>query len=245
MRKQKGFTLIELLLSSMVGLLIAASAYAVYKSAKADTEVKKTYDLVDVLFRDAQLITVNKTVFTVDNVGGGEHDLTIADLLNAKGGIDELPNGTFLVNGTTISHPMGGDLTVSSQSSTGVGAKDLVEITLTQVPRRQCTHFLSRVVNANVYDMYVNNQLVGLFPAADANSIGRSEVRPEHASGLCAANQYSTIRVRQLKEIHYSKMRASPYGPFMSTQESANITPLYNRNEAALTAREAAQVAIP
>ena len=231
-------------MSLAIGMLIAGTAYTIYRSAKNDQLVKQTYDIGDTIFQDAQDITSTENVFVIDNVGGGSHDVTVGDLVNAKGGIENFPKGTILVDTATLGHPFGGDILVTAESTNGTD-KDLIALEFTEIPDGQCLHFLSKMSASSVYDMYVNGNLVGLTPAATASSIGRDQVRMDQASALCDEENYVDIKVRKLKEIRYNKMRAGPYGSSMSTGESAVITPLFNRQEAALTAREAAQLAIP
>lgn len=242
---QKGFTLLEIILASIISLSIMAGAFAVYKKAQADQNTKDTYEIVKALFVDAQAISSTRNDFWLDNAGGGTRAINVAELVAAKGSVEEYPRGAFLIDATTMSHPLGGRLIVQSQTS-GSGVRDLIEVRLFDVPRQQCPLLLARLINANIYDMYVDNRLVGLAPAATANALGRDEVRMDHATTLCSnVGRYVTIRARQLKEINYSKMRAGPFGATMSASEAAVLGPLYARQEVAMAARETAQLAIP
>lgn len=243
-KKNLGFSLLELMMSLTIGMLIMATAYSVYRSAKNDQLVKETYDIAIDLFQAAQDVTMTKTVFEIDNVGGGTHDVSVGDLVNARGGIEEFPKGIVLVNTSTLGHRFGGNITISSESSNGTD-KDLLALEFAGIPKGQCLQFVAKLGSSPVYDIFVNDNLVGLAPEATASSIGRSEVRYDQASQLCSEESLATIKVRQLKEIHYSKMRAGPYGSSMTPEEDAIITPLYNRQENALLSREAAQLAIP
>lgn len=242
MTRSKGFTLLELLLSATIAMFVIYGVYTVYKQGVRDQRTKETVDLVKILLDDAQAVTSTKTVFEVDSSTGAPHPIDMSDLLNARGGILEYPGYTGLVDGSTLTSPLGGEVTLAMNSS-APNAKDLVAITITRVPVRACSGLLSRLTSANVYDMFVNGNLVALTPARTADSIGREEVNMDKAVNLCTGASVD-VTVRQLKEIHTASMRWGPYGAKMTASEEAALKPLHLRQEAALDAREAAQMGL-
>ena len=243
--RSKGFSLIELILSGIIGMLIVAGAYALYTTARLDQKTKQTVDLVSELLQSAQAITTTSTQFKIENAdGSGSRDVQVEDIVNAKGGMGEFPDYTVL-NGTNISHPLGGDISMLTESSAPT-TNDLVAITLTDIPDGQCTILLSRLTDLNIYDLYVDDKLVALEPAATANAIGRDDVNARQASTICReGGDTVTIKIRQLKELNISKMRFGPYAATMSASEAAFLNPLYARQETAFALREEAQLAIP
>jgi prepilin-type N-terminal cleavage/methylation domain-containing protein len=250
-RRSRGFTLIELLLAIGISLLIAVGVLRVYQSTDRDTKVKETYSLVELLLKQANLVTALSNDYTVPQSGGSTATLSTTLLLSSVGANTPAtttlyPVGTS-VSSTEIFHPFNGHATVQTESSVP-GGDDLVAVRLEEIPQAACLSLLQRMSSAGLYDMWVDAgsapHLVALSPAATANAPGRQEVVISKAVPLCNAADRSTLTFRMLKPVDITSMRRTSFGDSLSAEEIARIQPLYDRQQAAMAAREAAQLSL-
>ena len=241
--KSKGFTLIEVMLSLGIMMLVIIMVYSAYNIAMRDVRVRQTTDLLDMVFNTTQYMTNTRTDFLIEESPTSTRSISIAEVINMRQSIDDFPSGSFVdFSNGILYHPFGGEVELTTSSSIP-GAFDLAQITITEVPRNVCLRIMVRMAPM-VYDMHTNGNLVGLGPEPNADDIGRSELRVDQASPLC--QRENNIQFRVLKEINFANLRHRlfPFGPSMTPEESAFITPLFDRQQDALAAREAAQLAL-
>ena len=236
--RQSGYSLVEVMLALGVGLLVMVAVYAGYTTKRTDAEVEILDAAVDIAIYKASMAYASEPGYRLSNAGN--RLITNENLSEDTGG---LPEGFVSTTNTTqYGNFWGGQSTISAESSNGT-VFDLLTLTFTNLPSRVCVDLVNRIA-PRVYDTRVNNTLVGLTPARTREGLGRSSVKPGQMVPLCqqAAN---TIKFRHLKPFNFTVLRSQPIGDTMTPAEAAAITPNYNRIEAALTARETAQNAIP
>lgn len=249
--KSKGFTLLELLLAIGISLLIAVGVFNTYRSIDRDTKVTQSAALVEMLFRQGNNITAQNNNFTVPRAGGADASLSTSLFLADLGGNSEAVSRLFpssvTVTPTEIYHPFGGLTHIQTESSLG-SANDLLAIKLERIPSRACLSLLQRVAPQGVYDMWVSaagdNRLVALLPARTEQSPGRNTVSVAKARTLCNRASYVDITFRIIKHVDLPTMRRKNFGTSLSPEELARMEWLYNRQVAAMEAREAAQMSL-
>ena len=245
---QKGFSLIELLLALGIGILVMAAAYAAYDTRRSDAEVAVLDADIDALIYKANMAYLGSGSYTAADAAAVVQPISATRLAAAAGG---LPNA-FDPSASSPSgyrNFWGGVATLGAESTDGGTTQDLFTITLQGIAPRECVDIVGRIA-ARMYDTRVNNGLVGLSPARSNSALGRSDIRVSQVVPLCqqAAND---IKFRYLKPLNYSLMRSLPVastfkpGQTPNSDEQTAIAGNFTRIEAAMTAREAAQVAIP
>jgi hypothetical protein len=237
-----GFALIELLLVLGVGVLIISLVWSTYASRNEDVKVVRTLDGLNRLV-DIADSSYSTTAGYSRVVGATTQYATVADLhASAK----ELPDSILDLGAGAYSNLWGGTWTASVENSTGTAA-DLLALTVTQLPSYACLQLVG-FASPKMYDTTINGTLVGLSPARTTAVLGRSEIRVPTTVSLCAAAT-NTIKFRHFKPVDYTMLRNHPFGqtldPNPASVENTVYVPTYNRVEAAITAREAAQVALP
>lgn len=249
--RSRGFTLIELLLAIGISLLITVGVFSAYKASDRDTKVQETAAMLDTIFKQAVNVTAQSSEFTVPQSTGSAATLSTQVLLDSVGSGAEAaellyPVGTS-VDGGQITHPFDASVQVSTESSVS-GANDLVAVRLENIPKEACLGMLQRMAQYGLYDMWVEtegaNSLVALDPAATSSSPGRNNVVIAKVSLLCNRGSRSSLTFRMLKYVDISSMRRTSYGTALSPEESARIQPLFDRQEAAMVARENAQLSL-
>lgn len=243
-KKSSAFTLIEVMLAISITMLIILMVYSAYSVAMRDVKVRQTAQLIDMIFDTSNNMTMTRTDFMIEATPTSTRPISIAEIVNMRNTVDDFPSGTGVdFNSGIVSHTFGGEVQLTTASSV-TGAFDLAALTLYDVPGNACLRLLSSMAPV-VYDMSVNGSLVGLFPEPDdTDELGRNQLRVEQAVGLCQRN--NDIEFRVLKEINFATLRHRlfPFGPSMTPEESAFITPLYDRQQNAIALREAAQQAL-
>lgn len=235
----RGFALLELLMALGIGVLMMAAVWAVFGQREQDLRVQKAFDAIE------QLVTVADTGYASSEgywvtTASGVQAITL-QRLHAL--IVELPDSIIHQGGTTYTNPWGGNWTVGS-ASTASGNRDLMVITLTDLPVQSCITLVSRMA-PRMFDTRVNSSLVGLTPARTQNAAGRDRVRTDQLIGLCEDGD-NTVAFRRLKPVDYTMLRSQPMNPnTLSAWDTTHYLPAFQRIEQAMTAREAAQVAIP
>ena len=251
LRRSKGFTLIELLLAVGISLLITVGVFRAYKATDRDTRTQESIALLDTLFDQVVQVTAQRNDFTVPQVGGAPATLSTQILLDSVGANSEAsqllyPIGST-IDGNQIIHPFDANVQVSTQSSVS-GANDLAAIRMENVPRAACLNLLQRMSTYGLYDMWVEtggaNQLVALDPVATTDAPGRNNVVIAKVNPLCNRGPQSTLTFRLLKHVDISSMRRVSFGNTLSPEELARIQPLFDRQQAAMAAREDAQLAL-
>lgn len=235
---QSGFTLVETLLALGLGILVMVAVYIGYATKRTDAEIEILDTAIDVVISKASMAYSSEPGYRLNN--GSNRLITSENLAADVGG---LPEG-FVATGNAAQYNnfWNGQANITAQSSNG-SIYDLLTITLTNLPTRVCVDLVNRVA-PRVYDTRVNNSLVGLTPARNREGLGRNAVKPGQMVPLCQQNG-NTVQIRHLKPFNFTIIRSQPIGQTMTAAEDAAITPNYNRIEAALTARETAQNAIP
>lgn len=250
-RRSRGFTLIELLLAVGISLLIAVGVFRAYQATDRDTKIQETAALLDTLFDQAIYVTAQSNEFSVPQMGGAPATLSTSVLLDSVGANSEAsqllyPIGSTVTGGQII-HPFDANVQISTESSLP-GANDLVAIRLQGIPRAACLNLLQRMSTYGLYDMWVEtggaNKLVALDPPANTDAPGRNNVVIAKANTLCNRGSRSTLTFRLLKHVDISSMRRTSFGDVLSPAEIARIQPLFDRQQAAMEARENAQMAL-
>lgn len=238
MRKfNTGFSVLELMLVMVIGVAVAALSWTVYRSARVEMKVNQQADLFRYLIKSADSITMTRNDYQIPN-GASATPITASAIINLTGTQNMFPAGSS-GSGSTIYGPLG-QVTISTASSAG-SANDLFVVSTAQVPQKECNGLVIKMA-PGIYDIRVNNNLVKLTPEPVNGALGRSDAEPSQVANLCA-NNTNTVMVRKLKSINYAAMRHDGFGSFTGNEQTV-ITPLYNRTEAAMSAREAAQSAL-
>lgn len=263
----QGFTLLELLLAIGISLLIAVGVFRTYQSIDRDTKIKQTASLSETLFRQANYITAQGSMdcvapvscptdpnplstmskcatYTVPQVGAAEATLSTSLFLTSIGGNTEAvsrlyPSG-ITVTDTEIYHSFDGNVQIQTESSVG-SANDLVALRFEDIPSKACLSLLQRVAPLGLYDMWVSNSLVAMGPAPTTHAPGRNIVSVAKTRPLCNANSRVDITLRMIKPVDLTTMRRRDFGTALSDCEVKRIQPLYDRQRAAMDARENAQ----
>lgn len=235
MRKfNMGFSILELMLVMAIGVAITTLSWNAYRSSRAEVKVSQQADLFRYLIASADSVTMTRNDYQVPN-GSGATPITAASIINLTGTQNMFPVGSS-GSGGVIYGPLG-QVTVSTASTAG-SANDLFVVSTAQVPTKECISLVIKMA-PGIYDIRVNNSLVKLTPEPINGALGRSDADPAQVSTLCTPTT-NTVAVRKLKSINFAAMRHDGFNAFTG-EEEAIITPLYNRTEAAMTAREAAQ----
>ena len=264
----QGFTLLELLLAIGISLLIAVGVFRTYQSIDRDTKIKQTTSLAETLFRQANYITAQGSMvcptstglscgtdpdpsapskcatYTVPQAGAAEATLSTSLFLTSIGGNTEAvsrlyPSG-ITVTDTEIYHSFDGNVQIQTESSVG-SANDLVALRLEDIPSKACLSLLQRVAPLGLYDMWVSNSLVAMGPVPSTHAPGRNVVSVAKTRPLCNANSRVDITLRMIKPVDLTTMRRRDFGTALSDCEIKRIQPLYDRQRAAMDARENAQ----
>lgn len=243
---QSGFSLLELMLALGIGALVMAVAFAAYDGRRNDAEVSLLDADVSSLVYKANMAYMGSGQYSLGNVT----TLINATRLNdASGG---LPSGSFIPDATMTSgfrNVWGGQASISAVSSNASTTRDLLQISLANIPPKVCIDIVARIA-PRMYDTRVDGTLVGLSPAKTAQSQGRYGIRVAQVAPLCASAT-NTIVFRYLKPLNYSLFRSLPVsktftpGKTPQSDEATAIQANYTRIENAMTARETAQLAIP
>lgn len=235
MRKlNNGFSILELMMVLVVGVFVATLSWTMYRSARAEMRVNQHADLFRYIVASADSITMTRDDYQIPN-GGGATAISAGAIASLTGTQNMFPTGS-IGNASGIYGPLG-QVTVSTASSAG-SANDLLVLSTAQIPAKECIGLVIRMA-PGIYDMRVNNNLVKLTPEPGNGALGRSDAEPAQVATLCNSSS-NTVSVRKLKSINFAAMRHDGFGAFTGN-EATVITPLYNRMEAAMTAREAAQ----
>lgn len=241
--RTRGFSLIELMLTMTIAIFITVAVYWGYSVMRDDQRVQETYSLVDLLVSDAVMASSSSSDFQVRDAAGNPAPIDNAAILAIRSNESEYPGGTSF-DGDIIYHPFDGTVELSTNSTDGGATQDLFRVDVNNVPTKACLRLLSKFAGG-MYDMYVNNNLVGVGPEATEGAAGRNELRVDQAAPLCNEDSRVQVSFRKLKDINFSEMRVKPLGNVLTAQEDANIRPSYERYQDAMDDREAAQLAIP
>lgn len=238
MRKfNTGFSVLELMMVMVIGVAVATLSWTVYRSARVEMKVNQQADLFRYLMTSADSITMTSNGYQIPN-GTSTTPITASAIINLTGTQNMFPAGSSGI-GSTIYGPLG-QVTVSTDSSAG-SINDLFVVSTALLPSKECLGLVIKMA-PGIYDIRVNNNLVKLTPEPANGALGRSDAEPAQVATLCA-NATNTVVVRKLKSINFAAMRHDGFGSFTGNEETV-ITPLYNRTEAAMSAREAAQSAL-
>jgi prepilin-type N-terminal cleavage/methylation domain-containing protein len=243
---QSGFSLVELLLALGIGVLVMAAAFAAYDTRRSDAEVNVLDADIDALIYKANMAYSNSNQYV--QTSGSAAPLTAQRLNDAAGG---LPNAFIADAAMTsgFSHFWGGEVSLGAASTNGGTTRDLLTITLADIPPSVCIDLVGRLA-PRMYDTRVDGTLVGLQPARTAARQGRNAIRVAQVAPLCAGDE-NDIVFRYLKPLDYSIFRSLPVttsftpGETPGSDEETAILGNYNRIEAAINNRETAQLAIP
>ena len=243
---QFGFSLVELLLALGIGVLVMAVAFMAYDTRRSDAEVNVLDADIDALIYKANMAYSNSNQYV--QTAGSPDPITAQGLNDAVGG---LPNAFIPDSGVPsgFSHFWGGEVVLGAASSNGGAILDLFTITLFSIPPEVCIDLVGRLA-PRMYDTQVDGGLVGLQPARTAARQGRNAIRVEQVAPLCAGNE-NDIVFRYLKPLNYSMFRSLPVTPSFTSGETPGsdeetaILGNFNRIEAAINAREAAQIVLP
>lgn len=220
-----------------------AAAFAAYSTRRSDAEVNVIDADIDSLVYKANMAYAN----THQYVQG----TTPISAQRLDGAVNGLPNA-FIPDGSVASgfrHFWGGQIAIGAASTDGGTTRDLLTITLSDISPEVCIDLVGRIA-PRMYDTRINGSLVGMRPARTPDSQGRNHIRVERAVSLCGANK-SQVLFRYLKPLDYSVFRSLPVtttftpGHTPGSDAETAILANYNRIEAALNAKEAAQLAIP
>lgn len=241
-RHQTGFSLIELLLALGVGVLVMAAAFAAYSGRRSDAEVNVLDADINALIYKANMAYLNNNEYMQ-----GTALITGQRLVDAVG---PLPNAFIPDAGMTsgFRHFWGGQATISAASTDGGATRDLLTITLADVNADVCIDLVGRLA-PRMYDTRVDGNLVGMRPERTALRQGRSDIRVEQVAPLCDGN--NQLVFRYLKPLDYTRFRSLPVtasftpGETPGSDEEIAIADNFARIEAALAARETAQLALP
>jgi len=232
--KNKGFSILELMMVMVVAIGVAALVWTGYSSTRSETKVRQQMDLIRYVIASADSITMTRSDYLIPS-SSGTTPLDTAAIIGLTGTQNILPPGAS-AGGGVLYGPVG-QVSVGTSSSVG-SANDLVSVSIPGVPRKECIALVIKAV-PGVYDIRVNNQLVGLYPAPSNGAQGRSDADPAQVQQVCNAAT-NTVVIRKLKNINFAALRHDGFDLFTGNEETV-ITPLYNRTEAAIAAREAAQ----
>ena len=245
-RRQSGFSLVELLLALGIGVLVMAAAFAAYDTRRSDAEVNVLDADIDALVYKANMAYSNSNQYV--QTTGSAAPITAQRLNDAAGG---LPNAFIPDASVTsgFSHFWGGEASIGADSSDGGVTRDLLTLTLADIEPEVCIDLVGRIA-PRMYDTLVDGTLVGMGPARTAARQGRNAIRVDQVVPLCAGDQ-NDIVFRYLKPLDYSIFRSPPVsssftpGETNDSDEAIAIVGNFNRIEAAMDDREAAQVALP
>lgn len=244
--RQAGFSLVELMLALGIGVLVMAAVYAAYDSRRDDAEVSVLVADLDNLVYKANMAYAGNGEYA--ETGGTTVPLTTQRLNNATGGLPAafIPDTNYA---SGFRHYWGGQATLATASTNGGTVRDLLTVSLEDVSPDVCLTLVG-LVAPRTYDTRVDGTLVGLTPARSAGSMGRFNIRVSQVSDLCAQDQNDVV-FRYIKPLNYSVFRSLPVtktfvpGESADSDEATAIVANYNRVEAAMDARETAQLAIP
>ena len=244
--RQSGFSLIELLLALGIGVLVMAAVYAAYDGRRTDAEVAVLDADLDALVQKADMAYASSGQYAV--IAGSAVPVNAQRLNDVAGGLPSafIPDASMSSGYRTF---WGGQATVGAASTNGGVTLDLLTVTLAGIPSTACLDLVGRMA-PRMYDTRVNGTLVGLTPARTSANQGRFSIRVEQAAPLCSGDS-NTVLFRHLKPLDYNAFRSHPAGknfePGVDAQsdEATAIQANYTRVEAALAARETAQLAIP
>lgn len=238
----QGFTLVEFMLALAVAAIIIIAALTLYTAQMENVRAQKTVYAIQDLEETANSNYANNTSYST--IEGALADLPTLYVLT-----QEVPEGVVYTappagnpTAAAFANLWGGTFTISTNNSVS-GTNDLIVFSLSQIPHDSCVSIMNALAPVQ-YDTTVNGTLVGLSPPANAANNGRYTLNMNQALGLCQTSN-NTMVFRLLKPLNFLQMRNYPLAGTMTAQESAWITPQYNRVQAAMAAREAAQVAIP
>lgn len=262
--RSQGFTLLELLLAIGISLLIAVGVFRTYQSIDRDTKINQTASLVETLFRQANYVTAQGSMvcpsppvscpsdpgpsrcatYTVPQAGASEATLSTSLFLTSIGGstdaVSRLYPSGITVTDTEIYHAFDDNVQIQTESSVG-SSNDLVALRLANIPSKACLSLLQRVAPLGLYDMWVSNSLVAMGPVPTADAPGRNIVSVAKTRPLCDASPRVDITLRMIKPVDISTMRRRDFGTALDDCEIKRIQPIYDRQRAAMDARESAQ----
>lgn len=238
-KASRGFTLIELALVLGIGALITAGVYASFASRNQDIKVRTSVQDMDLLVQAADRAYASRYEYRI-----GTTDANLAAIRTAA---RELPASFFDEGGGTFTNPWGGLWSVGV-ASTDASTGNLLTISVQDIPSYACVRMASTAA-PRFYDTTINGNLVALTPARTPTSQGRSDVDIAQVTALCAASEENDMVFRRLKPADYMSLRQQPMletlTPGLETcTDPGCFQPTYDRTEAALNAREAAQLAL-
>jgi Tfp pilus assembly protein FimT len=183
-RRQAGLSLVELLLV-LAGFAVMLLLVLVGNEGRtAHSQALQAGDAVTAVMGASQEVTTNQQDFT---------GLTMSDVAQMR----NMPS--ILGKGPVFHVPWGGVFTLGASSSS-VDTDDLVSVTLTKVPQRQCQD-MATTLSPSLYDTTVNGKVVALTPAPTTQMPGRTNVDFSKLQTLCLATDNNTMVFRQMKTL--------------------------------------------
>lgn len=177
-RRQAGMTLTESLLVLAVGAAIAVIAYGGFRMATGSVAVSSQA-------RGITQLTANiKKTF---GIASDYSTVNNANIINAR-----LVPDDFKFSGTTITNKWGGTVTAAVGNQAGATPATQFKLTITGVPKDDCTEFLSSISSAAV-TLWVNGTTAGTNDVKDAGGT----FYPDRAATQCNAGPGNIILVAQ------------------------------------------------
>jgi prepilin-type N-terminal cleavage/methylation domain-containing protein len=249
-----GFTLLEFIIAIVLGLIITSLTLVVGADHINDQQAQDaTFAVRQITLMANGAYSQNTGYITREGERVSMPILYGLDQTVPRGVVNAAAEGAAPGVGD-FQNVWGGTYTVSTGNSvaTAAGAcggavappNDLLVVTLTNVPPKACNQLIGSLA-PEVYDTTVNGALVGLGPLPGGGVQGRSAVRYSQAGPLCSRQDRSTLVFRTLKPINFAQLRNNPMTNTLTPTEAACVLPQYNRVQAALAARETAQLALP
>lgn len=234
-----GFTLIELVLVLGVGALVTAGVYASFASREQDVKVRVTAQDMNDLVKAADRVYATSHEYRING--------TPVSLPVLRASARTLPASFYDQGGSNFKNPWGGDWTIGTQSSDGTTG-NLFRIYASGIPSYACARLVS-ATSPRAYSTRINNSLVALSPARTPASLGRSDPDMIQVTRLCSESEQNELVFLYLKPADYQSLRQQPMletlMPGLETCTAPGcFQPTYDRTEAALNAREAAQQAL-
>ena len=246
--REKGLALVELIITLGIGALIATSVWVAFAERRVistgSTQAFAVTDLMDLADR-----SYASSIGFSTGGSGASQSISLDQL--AASAQNDLPAGVSVAGGGDV-NDFGGAWTVTAESTNGGTTLDLVRIQATNIPRGQCRVMLQQV-SPFIYDTRVNGTLVGLERTAGNSTLTtRNSLNFAQALPLCQAT--NTMQFRRMKAMKLTDLRRIQPFPSTLTPEERGLQPSfsyqenyqfhYDRVQAALSAREAAQAAL-
>lgn len=251
----RGFTVIEFMLALMLGMLVVAVGLSVGYQHAQDVKAQEVGQAILQVRADADAAySMSIGYVTMDGTQANLPDLYVLDNRLPMGVVNGNPDPAAKPAVADLTNEWGGQFTMGVESSTNTAtpacsaapvgpAHDLLTITVDKVPSSVCMSLITQL-SPQMYDTYVNGQLVALTPPPGNGVPGRRAVDVTQAGPLCSASDVATIKFRSLKPLMPSSLRGYPLTSTMTAAEAACVQPQYDRVENAMAARETAQNAL-